>query len=57
MLWHHCHPGVIVFLLCLAHRYKFLISIYLLPLAGTVHSGTVSYPSVIIDEFWRCTSS
>ena len=47
-LWHHCHPGVIVFLSCLAHRYKILISIYLLPLAGAFYSRMVPYPYVAL---------
>ena len=42
------HPGVIVFLLCLARYYKILISNWLLPLAGAVYSRVVSYPHVAL---------
>ena len=47
-LWDHCHPGVIMFVLCLARRYKFLLHIYLLPLAGAVSSRMVPYPFVAL---------
>ena len=47
-LWYHCHPGVIMFVLCLARRYKFLFHIYLLPLAGAVSSRMFPYPYVAL---------
>ena len=47
-LWYYCHPGVIVFVLCLARRYKFLFHIYLLPLTGAVSSLMVPYPFVAL---------
>ena len=39
VLWHHCPPGVIMFLLCLARCYNCLF-----PLAGAVYSRMVTYP-------------
>ena len=51
MLSHHCHPGNIVISFVVdAFATKFLPSIYA-PLLETIHSGTVLYPSVVIDEF------
>ena len=47
-LWHHCHPRVVVSVLCLARRYKCLFHISLLPLAGAVSSRMVPYPYVAL---------
>ena len=50
MLWHHCHPGNNVILLWLTHSLQNFAQ-HMRPLAGTVHSGTVLYPSVVVGEF------
>ena len=46
-LWHHCHPGDIVISLWLTPSLQFFAQ-HIRPLAGTVHSGMVSYPSVVL---------
>ena len=54
MFWHHCHPGSIVVLLRLTHALQNFDQ-HIRPFAGTVHSGTVLYPSVVIDEYGGVT--
>ena len=49
-LRHHCHPGNIVILLWLTHSPQNFAQ-HVRPFAGTVHSGVVLYPSVVIGEF------
>ena len=49
-LRHHCHPGNIVILLWLTHSPQNFAQ-HVRPFAGTVHSGMVLYPSVVIGEF------
>ena len=50
MLWHHCHLGNIDSLVVDAFPTKFCPA-NTLPWWNVFHSGTVLYPSVIIDEF------
>ena len=50
LLWHYCHPGNIVSLLWLMHSLQNFAQ-HIRPLAGTVHSDTVLYLSVVIVEF------
>ena len=49
-LWHNCHPGNIVILLWVMHSLPNLAQ-HIRALAGTVHSGTVLYLSVVIGGF------
>ena len=46
-LWHHYHPGDIVILLWLTRLLQ-NFALHFLPLAGTIHTGMVSYPSVAL---------
>ena len=50
MLWHHSHPGNIVILSWVLHSLQFFAQ-HIRHLAGTAHSGTVLYLSVVIGGF------
>ena len=50
MLWHHYHPGNIVILGWLTHSLQNFAQ-HFRSLSGTVHFGTVLYPSVVIGKF------